>query len=239
MKMKKFLAFAFACLAFIACKDVVRELKDDANNDGRRDWIPEPDANPVLTTADVIAYRNGLEAWNAISEIKFTFNVDRGDQHFERSYVWEPKTNKVVYMSLKDTVVYYQNSQLDSLQIAADQAFINDKYWLLAPFNLVWDKGTTISEKKNQIAPISKDTLNMLTIIYGEEGGYTPGDAYDFFFGKDYIIKEWVFRKGNDTVPSLTTTWEDYGEFNGLKIARMHKDATGNFKLYFTTISVK
>ena len=79
----------------------------------------------------------------------------------------------------------------------------------------------------------------MITITYGKEGGYTPGDAYDLYFGNDLIIKEWVFREGNDSVPNMVTTWEDYKDFNGLNIATMHRDSTGNFKLYFTNISVK
>lgn len=81
--------------------------------------------------------------------------------------------------------------------------------------------------------------MQQLTISYGDEGGYTPGDAYDFFFENDFQIKEWIFRKGNDTIPYLVTTWEDYKDFNGIKIATMHQNPEGTFKLYFTNIEVK
>jgi len=37
----------------------------------------------------------------------------------------------------------------------------------------------------------------------------------------------------------MTTTFEDYVEINGLKLAKMHKMAEGNFKLYFTNVSAK
>lgn len=235
--MKNSIALIFVCLAVLACKDAVQELKDDANQDGQQDRIQ--DSIPEMNTAKAIAYKNGLDAWDEVSEINFTFNVDRGERHFEHSFIWKPKSGDVVYMTSKDTVTFNRNSELDSLQTLADRAFINDKYWLLAPFNLVWDLGKTLSEKENQVALISKDTLNMLTITYGAEGGYTPGDAYDIYFGKDFMVKEWVFREGNDSVPSMVTTWEDYEDFNGLKIAKMHRDSTGNFKLYFTNISVK
>jgi hypothetical protein len=136
----------------------------------------------------------------------------------------------------KDTVRFNRNA-LDSISKQYDAAFINDKFWLLAPYNLVWDEGTKISEKENQIAPMSKDTLNMLTLTYGDEGGYTPGDAYDFYYGKDFMLKEWVFRKGNAPEASMTTTWEDYEDFNGIKIAKMHK-GQGGLELFFTNISV-
>lgn len=190
------------------------------------------------TTAETIAYKSGFENWKKVSEINFTFNVDRGENHFERSWSWRPKTQDVLMIMGEDTVSY-NRMKMDSIINKTDASFINDKYWLLAPFNLVWDKGTTFSEKQNVIAPISKDTLNQLTVVYGNDGGYTPGDAYDFYFGKYFIIKEWVYRRANDSLPTMTNTWEDYEEFNGLQIAKMHKDSLGDFKLYFTNISVK
>lgn len=234
MKKTALLLFLFACL--VACKN---EGKKESQPTQNRELIPDHDANPVLSTAETIAYKNGFDTWNDVSELNFTFNVDRGERHFERSFKWMPQTNEVTYMSSNDTVSYQRSASLDSIYIQADQAFINDKYWLLAPFQLVWDEGTSISEKESQIAPISKDTLNMLTIVYGEEGGYTPGDAYDFYYGNDFMVKEWVFREGNQEAASMATTFEDYEDFSGLKIAQMHKDSTGGFKLYFTNISVK
>jgi hypothetical protein len=142
-------------------------------------------------------------------------------------------------MTATDTV-RYKRSEMDSTQLKADQAFINDKYWLLAPYQLVWDqRNSTLSEKSSQIAPISGDTLNMLSITYSNDGGYTPGDAYDFYFGKDFTVKEWVFREANDSVATMTNTWEDYEDFNGIKIAKMHKDTTGGFEVYYTGISVQ
>jgi len=192
--------------------------------------------NPDIRTK--IANANGFQNWKDVSEIAFTFNVDRDAKHFERSWSWQPKTGDVKMFSEKDTVMY-NRSQMDSLLMKTDAAFINDKYWLLAPFQLVWDENISISEIRDKIAPISKDTLSQLTIVYGNEGGYTPGDAYDFFYDKNFKIKEWIYRAGNAEKPTMITTWEDYENYNGLEIARMHKDSTGNFKLYFTNISVK
>ena len=65
--------------------------------------------------------------------------------------------------------------------------------------------------------------MNMITITYPNEGGYTPGDAYDIYFDEDYMIKEWTFRKGNSEDPSLSTTFENYKDYNGIKIATDHK----------------
>ncbi|MEX0996183.1 MAG: hypothetical protein WDZ45_03955 [Flavobacteriaceae bacterium] len=190
-----------------------------------------------LTLPEMIAFAHGMEHWEQVEELKFTFNVDRGENHSERSWSWKPKTDDVTLYSSDDTI-QYNRKNLDSLSLPADRAFINDKYWLLAPFNLVWDEGTSFTQKDSVTAPISNKTMQQLTITYGDEGGYTPGDAYDFFFENDFMIKEWIFRKGNDTVPSVITTWEDYKDFNGIKIATMHQNPEGTFKLYFTNIEV-
>lgn len=191
-----------------------------------------------LDTPDMIAYAHGLEEWEKVSQIKFTFNVDRGENHFERSWIWKPKTKDITRILGEDTLKYNQN-RMDSIAIQADKNFINDKYWLLAPFNLVWDEGTTFSVKDSVTAPISKKPMQQLTVVYGDEGGYTPGDAYDFYFENDFIIKEWIFRKGNEPTPGITTTWENYENHQGLKIATMRQTSDGVFKTYFTNIEVE
>lgn len=227
--MKKLILLLSYLVILSACNDkkMANGIKDINNSDLKE-----------LTTAEMIANRNGFKNWDSISEMRFTFNVERGESHFERSWIWKPMIKEITLITMNDTLKYNQMN-LDSISSRADASFINDKYWLLAPFNLVWDEGKTITESKNVIAPISKDTLNQITIVYGSEGGYTPGDAYDFYFDDDYKIREWVFRKGNDSIPSVTTTWEDYEIFSGIEIAKMHKDDTGNFKLFFTNISIK
>lgn len=192
----------------------------------------------IPQVAKQIAETSGFYNWKEVSEIAFTFNVDRNGNHFERSWKWNPKTQDIQMISAKDTV-NYNRSKMDSLTMKTDAAFINDKYWMLAPFQLIWDKGVEFSVKENALAPISKETLGQLTIVYPSEGGYTPGDAYDFFYDKDHVIREWNYRKGNTLEPSMSTTWEDYESFEGIDIATMHRDKSGDFKLYFTDISIK
>lgn len=228
--MKNAILIIFVSAVFLSCNNT----KNSSENKEDNQIVSEEN----LSTAEKIANANGFENWKDVTEIAFTFNVDRGENHSDRSWIWKPKTGDITMMSAKDTV-NYNRAKMDSIIMKTDGAFINDKYWLLAPYQLIWDEGTTSSEKQNAVAPISKDTLNQLTIVYGNDGGYTPGDAYDFFYDKNYKIKEWNYRQANAEKPSMSTTWEDYENFNGIEIAKTHKDSTGNFKLYFTNISVK
>ncbi len=192
-----------------------------------------------LTILEKIANANGYNNWKNINKIDFTFNVDKDTSHFERRWVWNIKSNTITNITAKDTITY-KRSKLDSITTKTNAGFINDKFWLLAPYNLVWDASNfTYEHTLNTVSPINKQQLQKLTIVYSSVGGYTPGDAYDFYFNDDYIIQEWVFRKANQEKPSMINTWEAYKEIKGLKIATMHKNKAGNFKLYFTNLKVE
>ena len=155
----------------------------------------------------------------------------------KRHWTWNPKTNAITYT--KDSIIIeYNRSTLDSTVIQIDRAFINDKFWLLIPFQLIWDEGLTISNPIKAKAPISKKQTNKITLTYSNNVGYTPGDAYDLFYNDNYVIEEWIFRKGNADEPSLINTFENYQDFNGIKIALEHKNAEGTRNLKFTDVKI-
>jgi len=219
--MKNFIYIAFIGLLFISCK--------------QKSETKQPEKE--ISIAEKIANAHGFENWKQVSEIQFTFNVDEDSSHFERSWIWKPKANEVIALSKKDTI-NYNRSVIDSTLTKTDSGFINDKYWLLVPFQLVWDESITISEGIKEEAPISKTQLNRITITYPNEGGYTPGDAYDIYYDDDFLIKQWIFRKANQKEPSVITTFENYQDFNGIKIALDHKKAKGNWNLNFTNVKI-
>lgn len=224
--MKKLLLITLVLISF-SCKN--KTAQD--NTSSSQVEIEDPEHIKIAKAA-------GLENWNNVSQINFTFNVDSGDKHFERSWTWKPKTNEVTLITGKDTISYNRKT-LDSTTIKADQAFVNDKYWLLPQFEITQGKGLKVSIPKKETAPVSKKELNKITVTYGTEGGYTPGDAYDFFYDDNYMIREWIFRKGNMEKPSMITTFENYEEVKGIKIAKDHKKPEDKWNLYFTNISIK
>ena len=192
-----------------------------------------------LSTAQQLAATAGIENWNSLQEIKFTFNVGRmGKTVMSRKWRWNLVTQDVQLIAKGDTVNYNRNSKLDRNQIRADRAFINDTYWLLPEFKLVWDKGTSFTEKKSQIAPISKDTLDMIKVLYNGNGGYTPGDAYDIYYGTDHKFKEWAYRSKNDTAVTLATTFEEFKSVSGLRFATDHRSPDRMTRINFTDIEI-
>ncbi|WP_222983541.1 hypothetical protein [Flagellimonas meishanensis] len=222
--------YIFAILVFAT--GLVLGCKEGPNKSEKKE-------KPALSIPEKIAYAHGYGHWGSVGSIAFTFNVDRDTTHFERTWIWKPKTNEVTAITQNDTLTYHRKS-MDSIAHQTNAGFINDRYWLLAPFNLVWDANSYAFEHvANQIAPISGEPMQKLTIVYENEGGYTPGDAYDFYFKDDFLIQEWTFRKSNQAEPSMSTTWEKYGDFGGLILPQDHVKAEPGFSLNFTNIAIE
>ncbi len=222
----KYLYLGLVCLLLVfSCKSEKKE-------------IPIDKETVQLSIAEKIANTHGYKNWKNVEKIAFTFKVDRDTiKGSGRSWVWFPKKDSV-YMKAGTQEVKYSRRNLDSVPANADKAFINDKFWLLIPFQLVWDTSATISEPKKVESPINKEQLDMITIIYPNEGGYTPGDAYDVYYDDNYLIREWSYRHGNSPEPSLSNSFENYQDFNGIKIAIDHKKDNGNWNLNFTDVSI-
>ena len=222
-----YIAGLLAFLFFTACKTEPKKNETATETTETEKTVPER-----------IAEAHGFEHWKDVERITFTFNVDRDSMHFERSWDWEPKTNMVTAISGADTLRYNRNA-MDSIALKTNSGFINDRYWLMAPFNLMWDANNyTFEHTAEATAPISQEPMQKLTIVYANEGGYTPGDAYDFYFKDDYLIREWAYRKSNQEEPNLVSTWEDYVDMEGLQLAQQHNRPEGGTSLYFTGLSV-
>ncbi|MGB0416259.1 MAG: hypothetical protein ACPGKS_05375 [Coraliomargarita sp.] len=194
-------------------------------------------AEDAESIAQKIAANSGVANWEAIRLVKFTFSaeVPAKDKSIRRTWLWSPRSGTVQYVDADYT---YNRNILNAADKARDAMFVNDSFWLLFPFNLVWTDDLELTLADGPVeSPIAGTPLGMLTVQFPNEGGYTPGDAYDVFFDADYRIQEWIFRKGGRPEPSLISTWEDYQEFSGIAIATDHQ-GPGGFRLQMTDILI-
>ena len=118
--------------------------------------IPVPVEQPK-STAEEIAHAHGYENWSKVKQFEFTFGGKVEDPNSGRSWKWNPKTDDVTLIRESDTISY-NRSNMDSIAIRSDRAFINDKYWALIPFQLVWDD-VTFEEHGKSIAPVSQSEM--------------------------------------------------------------------------------
>lgn len=190
--------------------------------------------------AQKVANAYGIKDFKKAKSMSFTFNVKRDTFPITyRSWDWNMEKNIVTMKDPKQTVTYRRDTIQSAAMKNIDGKFINDQYWLLFPFHIVMDKGCTLTEKDNVKAPIGKTNSTMLTVQYNNVDGYTPGDAYDLYIDKNYMVTEWVYRSKGVAKPSLNTRWENTLKNNGVKTATNFPSEDGKFKIYFTGLSVK
>jgi len=195
---------------------------------------------PGEILAQKVANAYGLKNFKKAKFISFTFNVKRDTFPVTyRSWDWNIAENTVTMTTPKQTITYRRDTIQSAAMKSVDGRFINDQYWLIFPYHAAMDKGCTLTVKENVTAPISKLNSTMLTVQYNNVDGYTPGDAYDLYIDKKYMVTEWVYRSKGVEKPSLNTTWKDNVTNAGVKTATNFTSENGKFRIYFTGVSVK
>ncbi len=202
---------------------------------------------------DQLAKTYGLDSYGQIEAIRCTFNVQLPalKVNASRSWEWEPKTGKVTYESKdkdgKPVKVTYLRSQVNSapanVKDEIEPAFVNDNYWAIFPFHVDWDTSATVTEKDNQKLPIGAGTAKLVSVKYAAEvGGYTPGDTWDLYLGKDGRIEQFIYHRGGDKKPSnVTTTWAGYKKAGPLLFSTDHRGTADGkpARIFFSNVAVK
>ena len=204
---------------------------------------------PILNE---IAKAYGLDSYGQIEAIRYTWNGEiPGLFKLSHSWEWEPKTNKVSYEGkdkdgkpVKATYVRTDMSgQPDSVKSEVDPAFINDNYWLLFPFHAAWDTSATVTDEGMKKLPIGAGSARLVIVKYpAEAGGYTPGDTWDLYVGKDNRVQAMVYHRGGPRKPSLVTaTWVGYKKAGPLLVSTEHRGTADGKPLhvFITNFAVK
>lgn len=198
--------------------------------------------------AEQIAKAFGLDSWGQIDGIRYTFNIP--GRKVSRTWTWEPEADRVTYEGKdkdgKPVKVTYVRSQLDSqpdnVKKEIDPGFINDQYWLLLPFHLVWDTGATVEDKGTQKVPGGKGSARHVVMKYPSNVGYTPGDTWELYVGSDNRVQKMVFHHGGTAKPSLVdVTWEGYKKAGPLLISTEHSGTADGkpVRVFFSDVAVK
>jgi hypothetical protein len=198
--------------------------------------------------SEQIAKTYGLGSFGQIERIRYTFNIH--ELNLSRTWVWDPKTDQVSYEGIDKTgqpvKLTYLRSQLSSqaavVRDEIDPAFINDQYWLLFPFHLVWDKSATVEETGMHKLPLGKGSARRVVVTYPSDGGYAPGDTWELFVGADNRIQEWIYNHGGNPKWTGVWSWEDYKRAGPLLISLNHRGRGMNGKpsrVFFTDVAVE
>ncbi len=203
---------------------------------------------PIL---EKIAKTYGLDSWDQIQAIRYTWNLQLGALNISRSWEWEPKTGKVSYEGKdkdgKPVKVTYLRSELssqpDSVKKEVDPAFINDNYTLLFPLKAYWDNSATVIDQGMYNLPVGNGSAELVAVKYpAEGGGYTPGDTWELYVGKDNRAEYLAYHRGGPEKPSLLfATWAGHKKAGPLLISTDHRGmADGKpIRVFYSDVSVK
>ncbi len=212
-------------------------------------WAQAPQRPPIL---EQIAKTYGLDSFGQIEAIRYTWNGEiPGVFKLAHVWEWEPKTNKVSYEGKdkdgKPVKVTYMRSELssqpDAVKNEVDPAFINDNYWLLFPFHAYWDTSATVTDQGMHKLPVGNGSAELVSVKYSAEtGGYTPGDTWDLYVGKDHRVQAMVYHRGGDKKPSLVTaTWTGYKKAGPLLVSTEHRGTADgkSLHIFISNVAVK
>ena len=210
---------------------------------------PISSAQERAPIAEQIGKVYGVESFAQVDAIRYTFNIP--EFKLSRTWIWEPKTDTVSYEGKdkegKPVKVTYQRSELDRQSDAVkqqiDPAFVNDHYVLLFPLHVAWDTWATVTDEGMHEMPISKKLARRVVVQYPPQGGYSPGDTWEFYLGKDKRLQEWIFRRAGSDYPRIyTATWAGYEKAGPLILSTEHVGRAEDGKpltVRFTNVAVK
>ena len=197
---------------------------------------PEPIAVQIAKTY-------GLDSFDKVDALRYTFNGEFPGVKVSRSWVWEPKTGQISYEAKdKDSTpvkVTYSQSKLDNepanVRDEIDPAFVNDKYNLIFPFQAYWD-GAEVKDTGTQKLALGEGSAKRVVV------DYSPGDIWELYVGPDNRVKEFVFHRGGPRKPSLVVaTWGDYKKAGPLLFSLDRRGTADGqpLQVTFTNVAVK
>lgn len=199
-----------------------------------------------ISPRDRLADAYGIQKFDTVEELRYTFNVKLPDRTISRSWSWEPKKDRVTFKGTAEQggTVAYNRSDLAKQPTEElkkiDASFVNDNYWLIFPLRLFWDQSAKVTAYQAPVKlPIGTGQATRLVVKYPDNEGYTPGDVYELFIDKSNRMVQWIYRKGGDPKPTRITTWEDYKKVGPLTLALDHNSPDGVFRMWFTDVAVR
>jgi hypothetical protein len=209
-------------------------------------WAQTP--SPI---AEKIAKVYGVDSWDKVEAIRYTWNAEIvGLFKASHKWEWEPKTGKVSFETTgkdgKPVKVTYDSSQLgsqpDQVKNEVEPAFVNDNYWTFFPFHAYWDKSASVIDQGKFNLPMGPGTAELVPVKYPADGGYTPGDTWDLYLGKDNRIVYFGYHRGGAKPPSrVFATWSGYKKAGPILFSTEHSGTADGKPLHvsISDIAVK
>ena len=92
-----------------------------------------------------------------------------------------------------------------------------------------------------QNLPLGEGSAEKVAIKYRSNGGYSTGDTWELYVGRDSRIEEMGYHAGGPTKHDVIMTWADYKKAGPLLVSLEHR-GTNNGQpahVFFSNVAVK
>jgi hypothetical protein len=217
----------------------------------------ERDAKADAVGRELIAAMGGEAAWEKARQFQFDFVVVKEGQEVARfSHAWDRYTGDYrvagVDKSGAPYVVYFNVNTKDGKALVNDVPaepaenakrvegaygrFINDTYWLLAPWK-IFDPGVHLAYDGEKPCP-GGGVCDVLRLSF-ENVGLTPKDVYWLWITRDgRRMLQWQYVLGGAEEPPTTAEWKDWREMGGLMLSTEKPMSGEPFVIRFDEVAV-
>jgi hypothetical protein len=111
----------------------------------------------------------------------------------------------------------------------------------LASYGITDKSASAIDQGKFNL-PAGPGMAELVPIKYPADGGYTPGDTWDLYVGKDNLVVYFVYIRGGSKPPSrVPATWAGYKKAGPILFSTEHRGfADGKpLHIFISDVSVK
>ena len=197
------------------------------------------DARADAVGRDLILALGGMPAWEKARQFRFDFVVESEGKALARfSHAWDRYTGDYRLEGTDKagapyTVYFNVNTRAGKAFLngrPADDAaakelletaygrFINDSYWLLAPWK-IFDPGVHLAYDGEKPCP-DGGTCEVLKLSFDENVGMTPRDLYWLWITKEgRRMIQWQYVLGGAQEAPTTAKWNDWQRFSGVALS--------------------
>ena len=216
------------------------------------------DAKADAVGHELVAAMGGMPAWEKARQFRFDFVVVREGKDVARfAHAWDRYTGDYRVRGVDKTgaawmVLFNVNTRQGRVWVngvevrdekekasrieAAYGRFINDTYWLLAPWK-IFDPGVHLAYDGEKPCPGS-GTCDVLKLSF-ENVGLTPKDVYWMWITRDgRRMLQWQYVLGGASDPPTTAEWKDWKKLGGIMLS-LDKPMVGQpFEIRFENVAV-
>lgn len=199
----------------------------------------ERDARADTVGRELIVAMGGPEAWEKARQFRFDFVVQREGKAVARfSHAWDRYTGDYRLQGTEKSGAPYEvyfnvntrdgkvlvNGRPAEGETGADLLrssygrFINDTYWLLAPWK-IFDPGVVLAYDGEKPCP-EGGACDVIRLSFGETVGLTPRDVYWLWITRDgRKLVQWQYVLGGAAEEPATAAWKDWRPFGGILLS--------------------